>query len=201
MAFKGCGKLDTLKELYDELDNGMKAFITESISSNGPVSCLFRLLMVVRKGNPLPTCLCQILLEKYQIKVECLDFFFLVNDICMNIMLEDVLFLTGLPIDGKPIIPAFSRDEDAFSIFESNAKTLSLGELKRIACGQGPQNHKIYVVLLFIINCIIVPSGDGHLCHPTYVQFIKELNDVNGYAWGAALLSFLYHGMKKYRKG
>jgi len=136
----------------------MKTFITESISSNGPASCLFRLLMVMRKGNSLPTRLCQILLEKYQIKVERLDFFsFLVNDICMNITLEDVLFLTELPINGKPIIPAFSRDEDAFSIFESNTKTLRLGELKRIACGQGPQNHKIYDVLLFIINCIIVP--------------------------------------------
>ncbi|KAJ1410091.1 Aminotransferase-like, plant mobile domain [Sesbania bispinosa] len=110
MAFKGCGKLDTLAELYEELDNEMKAFITETISSNGPASCLFRLL-------------------------------------------------------------------------------------------KGPQNHKIYALLLLIINCIIVPSGDGHLCRPSYVQFIKELNDVNGYAWGAALLSFLYHGMKKYSKG
>ncbi|QCD86223.1 hypothetical protein DEO72_LG3g744 [Vigna unguiculata] len=80
MAFKGCGKLDTLKELYRELDNEMKAFTIESISSN-----------------------------------------------------------------------AFGRDEDAFSIFESNAKTLNLGELKRIACGQGPQNL-LYVVLFFIIK-------------------------------------------------
>jgi len=69
----------------------------------------------------------------------------------MNITLEHVLFLTGLPIDGKPIIPAFGGDEDAFSIFESIAKTLSLGELKRIACGQGPQNL-LYVVLFFIIK-------------------------------------------------
>jgi len=51
MAFKGCGKLDTLKELYRELDNEMKAFTIESISSNGPASCLFRLLMVVHKAT------------------------------------------------------------------------------------------------------------------------------------------------------
>ncbi|XP_057420236.1 protein MAINTENANCE OF MERISTEMS-like isoform X2 [Lotus japonicus] len=118
----------------------------------------------------------------------------------MNITLEDVLFITGLLVYGKPVISDTSRDEDAFSsIFGINQTTVSIAKLKEIACGERSEDKKMYVVLLMVITCIVVPSEDGHRCCPSYVQFVKNLDDVNSYAWGAALLSFLYSGMRKYK--
>ncbi|KAL8170536.1 hypothetical protein V2J09_022355 [Rumex salicifolius] len=63
-----------------------------------------------------------------------------------------------------------------------------------------PTLKRITVVLLLIINCMIIPSQDGHKSSSRYVQFVEKLEDVNSYAWGAALLGFLYKGMKAFVK-
>ncbi|KAI5410972.1 hypothetical protein KIW84_056212 [Lathyrus oleraceus] len=48
-----------------------------------------------------------------------------------------------------------------------------------------------------IVSCLIIPSGDGQNFKTTYVQFIEKFDEVDSYAWGAAILSHLYQGLKE----
>ncbi|MCI26237.1 hypothetical protein A2U01_0047432, partial [Trifolium medium] len=48
-----------------------------------------------------------------------------------------------------------------------------------------------------IVTCLIAPNGNGHNCKTSYVKFIENLDEVDSYAWGAAMLSCSYQGMKR----
>ncbi|WJX69648.1 hypothetical protein P8452_53863 [Trifolium repens] len=50
-----------------------------------------------------------------------------------------------------------------------------------------------------IVTCLIAPNGNGQNCKTSYVQFIEKLDEVNSYAWGAAMLAYLYQGMKEWK--
>ncbi|CAO2839030.1 unnamed protein product [Amaranthus hypochondriacus] len=54
--------------------------------------------------------------------------------------------------------------------------------------------------MLILICCIIAPSTSGHECQATLVQFVEHLDQVNSYAWGAALLAYLYSELKMHGK-
>jgi hypothetical protein len=58
-------------------------------------------------------------------------------------------------------------------------------------------DDRIKVVILMIVSCLIIPSGDGQNFKTTYVQFIEKLDEVDSYAWGATILSHLYQGLKE----
>jgi hypothetical protein len=118
----------------------------------------------------------------------------------MNVSLEDVLFLTNLPITGRAIIPESNKDPMAFNrVFSLPAgNKLKLTVLKNFCCDLNKNDDdRIKAVLLMIVSCLIVPSGDGQNCKTTYVQFIEKLDEVDSYAWGAAQLAFLYQGLKE----
>nr|QIA97929.1 hypothetical protein AP_R.00g000270-v1.0.a3 [Amaranthus palmeri] len=127
----------------------------------------------------------------------------------LNPTLEDVLYLTGLPIVGKPVIFDKTVDNDAFMrVFEEQGTNIiSLTTLDRIAKDHTRSDDKrIKAILLILICCIIAPSTSGHECRATLVQFVEHLDQVNSYAWGAALLAYLYselkdHGIKKLING
>lgn len=62
-----------------------------------------------------------------------------------------------------------------------------------------PIEKRMIAALLLIVHCMIIPSHDGHMCPCSYVQFVENLAEVVSYAWGAALLAYLYHGMNCYK--
>ncbi|XP_057807501.1 SNF2 domain-containing protein CLASSY 4-like isoform X2 [Salvia miltiorrhiza] len=190
MAIRGCGKLETIAQLYEGLDEDFKA----ELEASSDASCLFRLLKVPKSNILKP--LVETLLRKYDCK-KCVFAFGLYN---LNVTLEDVLFLTGLPIWGEPVISSNSRDEQAFTrVFgEQMKRTLSMEQLRAIAIDVTKEHRKRKIaVLLIIISCFIVPSSDGQRVDTTYVQFVERLEEVDSYAWGAALLAFLYSGINK----
>ncbi|KAK2388357.1 hypothetical protein QL285_062048 [Trifolium repens] len=51
-----------------------------------------------------------------------------------------------------------------------------------------------------IVMCLICPNENGQICYTSYVQYIENLEEVNSYAWGAAMLAYLYQGMKDWKK-
>lgn len=65
----------------------------------------------------------------------------------MNITLEDVLYLTGLPIKGEPLIPDNIKDLEAFSrVFDIPIPKLKLSliDLKDICVDEGrPHDQRI----------------------------------------------------------
>lgn len=96
----------------------------------------------------------------------------------------------------KPVIPENSKDLTALTrVFGLPVQTHKLGQpqLKTICIDrERPIDQMIKTILLVIVCCIIVPVSSGHDCYTSYVQFVEKLDEVDSYAWSAALLSYLY---------
>lgn len=198
---KGSSKLPTLCDLWSKLDEDFKALINNRIDNNGDGSSLLRLLRLIpNRRVEISTYLLQEFMTLYEHREN--DFYFQVcGQQCMNVTLEDVLLLTHLPIIGRPIVPIDNRDRDAFNrFFSENSSLLSLVTLRNICCDTNRNDdERIKAVLLMIVTCLIAPNGNGQNCKTSYVQFIEKLDEVNSYAWGAAMLAYLYQGMKGWK--
>lgn len=200
---------------YNNLNPDTKDIVNEALESNRDGSCLLRLLKVAEgiedKDLNALTVLIEMALSHYEIINAEIDEYGFVfpNEIVTNPTLEDVLYLTGLPIVGEPLIPNDSRDPEAFRrVFGDEVvtslnivgSTFPLRHLDKIANdGTLGREKRLIAILLKVIHCVIIPSHDGHTCKCSYVQFVEDLSKVNDFAWGAALLSFLIEGMKKYK--
>ncbi|KAL6498597.1 hypothetical protein OROHE_026538 [Orobanche hederae] len=138
----------------------------------------------------------KLLLEHFNMEQEV----FIFGNHRLDITLEDVLCLTGLPIGGKPlggkpVICENTRDNKGFvRVFNLEAKPrYTTKHIISVACDRA-RNPEVRVKAV-----LLAPSRDGFI-RTTYIQFIKDLTGVNKYAWGAALLAFLLQGIKKYIK-
>lgn len=105
---------------YNNLNPDTKDIVNEALESNRDGSCLLRLLKVAEgiedKDLNALTVLIEMALSHYEIinaEIDEYEFVF-PNEIVTNPTLEDVLYLTGLPIVGEPLIPNDSRDPEAF---------------------------------------------------------------------------------------
>lgn len=188
MAIYGGGKLFTIAHLFETLDESFKA----ELDASSDASSLISLLRVPKAFILRP--LLRALLEHYSSEKHV----FVFGHCHLNVTLEDVLYLTGLPIWGQPVINSNSRDEHAFTrVFgEHKNRTVSMEQLRGIAKDVTNDYRKRKIaVLLIIISCFIVPPSSGRQIDTTYVQFVEKLEDVDSYAWGAALLAFLYSGI------
>lgn len=213
-TLKGCSRWDTLTHMVQKLkaeDQEFWAVIEDSIHRRVSYSCLLQLPLFVESDIDLPTKFATTLLDCLEeVEVEgnhnlkC--HLFLVNGFKLNVTLEDILYLTRLPIAGIPLIPAAEKgkDLDAFQrVFglQPVSETLPITDFVNFACDKThDQIKRIQAVLLLIITCIVIPSSVGHICRTSYVQFIEDLDKVGRYAWGAAILAFLYEGLKLWKK-
>ncbi|KAK1391332.1 hypothetical protein POM88_010388 [Heracleum sosnowskyi] len=184
----------TIRSLYDELDENFQRHLNESEDSR----CLLNLLRF--PAADLMPCLVSYFLKFYDKKDNVFDF----NGIKLCISLEDVLFLTGLPIDGEAVISSESRDRDGFNrVFQlPSEKTKSNKVLRSIAKNVSlDDDTRKKVVLLLTITCFIVPSSNSGRVATTYLRYIEDLGRVDSFAWGAALLARLYHAIAECQKG
>ncbi|KAK1381696.1 hypothetical protein POM88_019431 [Heracleum sosnowskyi] len=190
MDLKGSSMLYTLSKLYNELDQRFKDFLDDSQDSR----CLLNLLKI--PATNLLTPVVQYLLKFYKKN----DNVFSINNQVLSISLEDVLYITGLPIQGRPIIDDKNRDPNGFDrVFQiPNKRNLSISVLIEIAKNENETNdRRKRAILLIIVRCFIVPNSNGHQVGTTFLRFIEDFGQVDSYAWGAALLAFLYYGMGK----
>lgn len=111
---KGSSKLITLHKFWSTLDDPFRALINNRVDNNGDGISLLRLLRLIPNQQVE---ISTFLLEEFMTLYEQIE-----NDFCfhvcgqnMNVTLEDVLFLTHLPIIGRPIVPTNNRDPDAFN--------------------------------------------------------------------------------------
>jgi hypothetical protein len=94
-----------------------------------------------------------------------------------------------------------NRDRDAFNrLFSERTSLLTIVKLRNICCDTNKNSdERIKAVLLMIVTCLIASNGNGQNCKTSYVQFIEKLDEVNSYAWGAAMLAYLYQGIKEWK--
>ncbi|GKE58246.1 hypothetical protein Tco_1497431 [Tanacetum coccineum] len=175
------GKVGSLGIVYNSLDPAFKRVVDQIIDSKGDGHCLLRLLRLT-STTQTPTTLLSSLLEKYDSK----NHYFKINGHHLNVTLEDILYLTGLPIDGKAVISSTSRDKEAFErVFTSldrNEKVI-VPTLKKIVETQSKEHKERLIALLLIVNvCFVTPVCDDYIVHNYLVQFVEKLDEVDGYA-------------------
>lgn len=190
MATKGSSKLYTISDLWSGLDDIRDQVNQQSIR-------LFRLLQVDSSNLLSPVVL--ELLNYYNCDLNT----FIFNGHSFAITLEDILYVTGLPIRGIPIMDA-SKDKKAFSIFETEICRSSYSISKLKDCAKDTRVDPIKrmkAALLVLIACFVIPTGDKHQINLNFVKYVDKLDEVDNYAWGTALLAFLHDGIIKWKKG
>lgn len=186
------GKLNVLVKLFTELDSEFKKKLKEDPNFR----CLVGFLELADPELLAP--IIWIFLKYYNKDLNV----FVFNGHHLMMTLEDVLYITGLPILGKPVICQKSRDVDAFQKhFNFTSRRTTSNKLRRFACDDlNDIVERKIVVLLTIIDSIIFPTLDGKIS-TIYLQFVESLEEVDSYAWGSALLALLYKGLSRWVEG
>ncbi|KAL6533007.1 hypothetical protein OROMI_027119 [Orobanche minor] len=184
-------KLDTIFKLRNQLckedPDFLKNFENDNNITHLAALLKFSYSQILTKVN-------LIIMKHYDTK----DRLFKINGVQLGISLEDALYMTGLPIKGKLVICAQFRDPDAFQrVFGISGTSSSINAMKQIVLTK--ERHidvRKKALLLILIHSFVTSEGKGGFC-PIFVQFVDNLQAVNTYAWGAALLSFLYYHLQK----
>ncbi|KAJ0942084.1 putative protein-serine/threonine phosphatase [Helianthus annuus] len=187
------GGLDTLYSWKSSLETHDEIFLKKLLNEGG----LFTPLFLAAAKIKLLTPLIDLLLKIYNRDSNVFE----VKGKRLSIMLEDILYLTHLPIDGKPVLCKESPSKEACEeVFGDRAPT-KIQDLKNIAFDKNNDERKRKVaVLKMILGCFIMPGYNGYEVSPTYVELLKDLDEVSKYAWGANLLAYLVHELQGINK-
>lgn len=167
---KGCNKLPTLSTLLDELDPDFRKTIDNRINNKDRGHSLLRLLRLVPEIKvEFPTHLLSAFMRYYRHE----DGSFEVSGQRMNVTLEDILYLTNLPIVGRAVVPDNNRDNKAFqrvfSTYEGKQQ-ITLEELKGLCTDTNiTDDERIKATLLMIVTCLITLNANGHHCNTSFV--------------------------------
>lgn len=161
------------------------------------------LLNLPFKGIQHPLQLLTVLLKGYT-----LDSGFVFGNEKFILTLEDVLYVTGLPIDGHPVVvtDVSASDQDYCMKYlgahlPMKGTHVSLSRLRKMfetvpshANAETVERHA-RAQLLYVIGCILSPNKDSTVS-VQYLPFLANLEEVHHYAWGAALLSYLLSSLE-----
>ncbi|KAK1570326.1 hypothetical protein Q3G72_000203 [Acer saccharum] len=151
--------------------------------------------------------LLDLLADRYNNNDRCFD----INGVRFLFTLKDVFFITGLPIDGKPVtgivkdirslfLEAFNIDTNEFDKRNSPIidKRIKLAWLKRHFSTMDVTREDarwlpyIRAYVLYIIGSYIIVDSTGSCVHSRYLILLLNLTQVGSYAWGAAALASFY---------
>lgn len=187
------GGLDTIYSWKSSLETRDEIFLKKLLDEGG----LFTPLFLADAKIKLPTPLIDLLLKRYNRESNV----FKVRGKTLSITLEDILYLTHLPIDGKPVLCKESPSKEACEEVFGDMAAVKIKDLESIAFDKNnDERQRKVAVLKMIVGCFIMPSYNGYEVSPTYVELLKDLDEVPKYAWGAALLAFLVHELQGINK-
>lgn len=122
--------------------------------------------------------------------------------------LQDAVFITGLPVDAEPVtgiddqhaevcrellgkyeeLKVSSKDRNVkLSLLRDKFAVLPDGYLE-----QDDLMPYVRAYVLYIIGSVILPDTTGVYVPIMYLQLLRNKEDFNRYAWGAALLCHLH---------
>ncbi|CAI0400711.1 unnamed protein product, partial [Linum tenue] len=127
----------------------------------------------------------------------------------VTITLEDVATLSGLPIDGEAVIvdvPDREWSETCTRLLGHAPNDLSGGVVKlswlREHFNNLPPNASVEITgqfarayALSLIGFMLFPDRTGATVHLQYLLLLENWRTAGGYAWGAAVLAYLYREM------
>lgn len=139
----------------------------------------------------------------------------------LTITLEDVYMILGLPVYGRPVTHTelnnpkpywmkkwkdlrLTKEKDRERLYDNGVILHRLRDrYKKIPKTKRPeykeQDAIVYTraYLLYIIGGVLFPTGKRDVVHPRYLQLIQDTDQIVGYAWGAAVLGYLFRGLTK----
>lgn len=199
-ATRGGGKLSLLCKLKKRIDLAFEFRLLRDKKQN----CLLRLFNLIDDAPDMITSFMNSVLDRelqyYEPGTQVFEF----GEYSMGLTLEDVLFITGLPIQGKPVLFAKSSDNKAFfRVFQKyeNMTTVPATKIVDICCDMN-ETYKTRKIALFLVMlfAFIAPDNDKHEIDSVSVQFVENLNEIDDYAWGTALLAYMYNGMNRFTR-
>ena len=130
----------------------------------------------------------------------------------MTVTLQDVSFLTGLPIRGVPLVPSppsvdwKARLEQRFGQpLPEGARGVPRAWLRQFReCPEGAPHEVVrtYLVayLLQLFGWVMFPTTKGDLLNPSFICIAESLVDAGAgpmpqYSWGSAVLCATYRGL------
>ncbi|KAK4432074.1 protein MAIN-LIKE 2 [Sesamum alatum] len=128
----------------------------------------------------------------------------------MTVSLEDVAYLLGLPIDGKPVIGVTHTACDSVCVRYlgkspdsgyTSGGMVKLSWLKE-AFSECPEDASVEDIechtrayLLYLVGSTIYSTTTGNKVPVMYLPLFENFDEAGKYAWGAAALSFLYRAL------
>ena len=132
----------------------------------------------------------------------------------MTVTLEDVGYILGLPVVGRPLVgdgidgnqSYFERAwfekltpqqvKDGFT--RGGVRLTWLFETYGSA-DPGPDPRRIAVhtqaYMFFVVGSILFPTSSRNVVHPRYIRHLRTLSHVRTWSWGSAVLSYLYRSL------
>lgn len=139
----------------------------------------------------------------------------------ITITLEDVYMILGLPVRGRAVthtelsapLPYWLRQWHDLRLTEAERKAMykkggvKLHRLREMYKKKPEKPSPEFIehddlvytraYLLYIIGGVLFPSSNRDTVHPRYLQLIQNAHEIKEYAWGAAVLSYLFRGLAK----
>ncbi|KAL1815876.1 hypothetical protein ACET3Z_018450 [Daucus carota] len=180
---RGAGKLSQLSQLWKALDSDFKDHILNLENKN----CLFGLLSMIDVEPDMMASFIASIFDGGYYKSDRQIFLF--DTHALGLTLEDVLYITGLPITGEPVLYKDSYDDGAFHrVFGKEhfqkKTTLPVKEIINIALDkdrvEGYRARKI-AVLLIVLFAFIAPNNNKHEIDSVFfIIRIKKLQTALG---------------------
>ncbi|KAL8214895.1 hypothetical protein R6Q57_004344 [Mikania cordata] len=124
------------------------------------------------------------------------------RDIHLYFGLEDIYALSGIPVDGDPVICNDIPTEElcmkmlgSYELFAKKKMQVSKAWLRQsfeavpVYLTEKTLIYHVWAYLLYLIGTRILPNSDNSLYFPTYwLQFLEDVSDcgLNSVAWGTA---------------
>jgi len=128
----------------------------------------------------------------------------------IQIQLEDVKDIMGLPIEGKNVFshkgPKGNKTEcnkaqqDLFLRFAKEKNQMSINGVKEIIIKSGsPDDDFKRVFVLFTIGVILAPTTKDYV-HSSYLPVVMEISEIRKFNWGEFTLKYLTNSCHQYKQ-
>ncbi|KAL2336472.1 hypothetical protein Fmac_010918 [Flemingia macrophylla] len=127
-----------------------------------------------------------------------------------TITLQDIAVLTGLPVDGRPLIPTIDNPKeyvneclgDVPSGANLRGLELNLGWLQDTFANPDPNVDDLFywqryarAWIMRYIGGVLFPDKSASTVNLRWLYYLRDFDAINSYAWGAAVLGYLYRNL------
>ncbi|BFG32857.1 hypothetical protein CerSpe_191310 [Prunus speciosa] len=147
------------------------------------------------------------LLRHYDRNLKCFTF----NGYSLYFSLVDVLLITGMPIDGRPVIGRLGKTKslflNAFGI-DPPPQSLDGGRIRLSWLRENYSNNPVRpdedgwayylrAYVMYVIGSYLIPDDCTGLVSAQYLGLLDNLQEVGSYAWGAAAWASLHNSLDR----